>query len=101
MSLVYEYSFLSEAEEEYIDAIRWYSKINTTLAAKLIEDFNKVISRICVNPSAQPIYFKHYHKLNLENFPFKIVYKVFDNIVLIVAIAHHKQKPKYWRKRKL
>jgi len=52
MSLVYEYSFLSEAEEEYIDAIRWYSKINTTLAAKLIEDFNKVISRICVNPSA-------------------------------------------------
>jgi hypothetical protein len=41
---------------------------------------------------------KGYRKTNVERFPFKIIYKFENEIVTIVAFAHHKRKPNYWRK---
>jgi len=35
----------------------------------------------------------------LKKFPFRIVYRVLENRVLVVAIAHAKRRPGFWRSR--
>jgi hypothetical protein len=35
----------------------------------------------------------------MRRFPFAVVYYVVDDIVRIVAVAHGRQKPGYWRVR--
>jgi ParE-like toxin of type II ParDE toxin-antitoxin system len=32
-------------------------------------------------------------------FPYTVVYKVGDDLVIIVAIAHHSKEPGYWHNR--
>jgi hypothetical protein len=35
----------------------------------------------------------------VERFHYDVIYLAREEIVLIVAIAHHKRKPGYWRRR--
>jgi hypothetical protein len=35
----------------------------------------------------------------MRRFPFSVVYHVVDDLIRIVAIAHAKRKPGYWRTR--
>ena len=35
----------------------------------------------------------------LPNFPFSIVYRVQQDAVEVVAVAHHRRRPGYWRGR--
>ncbi|MBP6731960.1 MAG: type II toxin-antitoxin system RelE/ParE family toxin [Chitinophagales bacterium] len=100
MSLVYKYSFIAAAEEEYINAIRWYKDISKKLAETFIEDFNQTIAQICKHPEIPTVISKRFRKLNFEIFPYKIVYRIEDGSVVIVAVAHHKRHPRYWKKRK-
>lgn len=100
MSLVYSYSFLPAAEKEYIDVIKWYQEISTGLAYNFIFDFDNCIDVICNRPKSFPVFFKNYRKLNFTIYPYKIIYRVEKNQVIVVAVAHHKRHPRYWRRRK-
>lgn len=42
---------------------------------------------------------KDYRKFILNKYPYKIFYKNYPEIIVIVAIAHHKRKPNYWKSR--
>ena len=35
----------------------------------------------------------------LPNFPFSIVYRVHQDAMQVVAVAHHRRRPGYWRDR--
>ena len=35
----------------------------------------------------------------LGRLPYEVVYRVFPNVVLVVAIAHYRSRPRYWRER--
>jgi len=33
----------------------------------------------------------------LERFPFKVLYRVSSNVIVVVAVAHDRRRPGYWR----
>jgi toxin ParE1/3/4 len=39
------------------------------------------------------------HRFLLQRFPYEIVYKIYPDVVLIIAVAHNKRRPGYWRHR--
>ncbi len=98
--MAYEVVFLKEAEEELDEAIEFYNKVSKELASDVFHKFLKAVDEITNNPSRNIQLKKGYRKTNLKRFPFKIIYKFENEIVTIVAFAHHKRKPNYWRKRK-
>jgi len=42
---------------------------------------------------------KNYRRVNLKVFPFYIAYVIEGDLVSVLAVAHGKRKPGYWRKR--
>jgi toxin ParE1/3/4 len=39
-------------------------------------------------------------RLVLPRFPYNLVYEVHDDLLLIVAVAHQRRHPDYWRRRR-
>jgi toxin ParE1/3/4 len=87
------------AIQELDDALEWYSKISTELSEDLLQKFIEASFTLEINPFINSELNGGYGKLNLERFPYKLVYKIFPDEVLIVALAHHKRLPFYWKKR--
>lgn len=40
---------------------------------------------------------KRLRKLRLRTFPYNLIYVTEDDEIVIVAVAHHKRRPGYWR----
>ena len=92
------YSFLPEAETEYLDAIRFYEKQQVGLGADLIIEFERIIDRVAERPRAgRLVHPENIRRVSLERFPYAVFYRVLDdNSLQITAFAHHRRRPGYW-----
>ena len=61
-----------------------------------VDDLSNTIARA---PETWPEYLYGTRRYLLRHFPFAVVYLVDPDVVTIVAVAHSKRKPGYWRKR--
>jgi hypothetical protein len=95
----YKLTVLNIALLELEEAATWYSEISKELSTDLVSKYIDGQRRIQEKPLARQELKGGYRKINLKRFPFKIVYKVFDEEIIIVAFAHHKQMPHYWKTR--
>ena len=39
-------------------------------------------------------------RFTVDRFHYDVVYRIERKSVLVLAVAHHRRKPRYWRKRK-
>ncbi|MBN1215713.1 MAG: type II toxin-antitoxin system RelE/ParE family toxin [Candidatus Lokiarchaeota archaeon] len=94
-------TFILEAEEEMNFSAQYYNQQALGLGINFLEEIEKSIHLIKENPERYPFYDKDIHKFNIRRFPFSIFYvfeKELDKII-ILAVAHQKRKPNYWRDR--
>lgn len=87
------------AQIEIQDALDYYKEISTELSDDLIVKFRQAAAEIVSHPKWYPCIRGKYRKINVERFPYKIVFRLTENDLHIVAFSHHKQRPDYWRKR--
>jgi toxin ParE1/3/4 len=97
--MVYKLTVLDAALSELEDAVKWYGKISVELSDDLVSKFIGALDIVKANPLQSPEIIEGYRKLNLDRFPYKLVYKILEDEILVVAISHHKRNPNYWRKR--
>ncbi len=98
--MVFDYSLHSGAKEDLDEAIKYYSDINQSLTQDLLIEFYQTIDVIVKNPNLFPITTRKFRKASLTRFPYKIFYTVQAGEIIVLAFAHHKRKPGYWKKRK-
>ena len=78
---------------------RWYADRSLLAARAFIAELDRAIELIGQNPSAWPTYVHGTRRYLLRRFPFSVVYLELDGEVEIVAIAHGRRRPGYWRGR--
>jgi hypothetical protein len=100
--MVYNHSISPSAEIDIEEALDHYKSISNELNSSLYKNIQKAITDIKMNPLLfQKINKgKQYRKINIDHFPYKLIYRVSRIELAIVALAHHKRKPNYWKKRK-
>jgi toxin ParE1/3/4 len=99
--MAYNYSLHTGAKEDIEEAISHYSDINPKLSLDLLNEFYQNIEIVLKRPflfSASTR--KKYRKIPLHRFPYKIFYIVQKEEIIVLAFAHHKRKPNYWKQRK-
>jgi plasmid stabilization system protein ParE len=92
--------FHPEAIEEAEAAARWYRERSPQAAARFVEEIHLVIDRILAGPARWPRGPHGTRKLKLPCFPFLVTYREVHDVIQILAIAHGRRLPGYWKKRK-
>ncbi len=87
------------AEEEYLTSYAWYSERSETAARAFLREMDRAILRISEAPERWPKYDSLTRRLLLTSFPFSVIYRVVEEDIEIIAVAHHRRRPGYWRDR--
>lgn len=92
----------SEARAELDSAIGYYQGQKVGLGLDLLSEVEQAIGKIQQNPNVAPLYkIASLRRYVIQPFPFIIFYAEFEELIWIVAIAHSKRRPDYWRRRQI
>jgi plasmid stabilization system protein ParE len=91
--------YLEQAVTEAAAAAAWYAERSPTAAAGFEAELHEAESAIRNLPNAWPPYDHGTRHYLLRRYPFALVYRVEIRRILIVAVAHGKRRPGYWRDR--
>lgn len=88
--------FTRYAKQELEDAVYYYELEYSGLGKKFKEEVKKAIVRIAEYPRAWSVERGDVRKCLLHRFPYKIMYSIEKDHILIIAVAHQHRKPDYW-----
>jgi plasmid stabilization system protein ParE len=93
------YRFLLPAEEEMTEASVFYEAATFGLGAGFLDEVQRVVNILLEHPElGQPVG-RGLRRALLHRFPFSLVYSVEVDGILIIAVAHQRRRPDYWRSR--
>src|SRR5258707_13314858 len=86
--------------DEAAAAVSWYVERSERAPAAFIEEIDKAIQSILNAPKRWPIFESDFRRVPLFRFPSSIVYREKSNdLIQILAVAHGRRRPGYWRMR--
>jgi len=91
--------FLDEAEQELLEAILWYESKEAGLGYRFRQEIGHVLTRIIEDPLLWRERSGGYRRVNCPVFPYYIPYFIRKNKIIVIAIAHCRRKPGYWKSR--
>ena len=92
-------AFHPAAREELEAAFRWYRARSPRVAEQFLFEVDQAIERIRTSPEVAAKYQHGTRRFVCRRFPFVIVFRARDTKVLVVAVAHGRRRPDYWRRR--
>ena len=94
-----EVQFLPAAREEFLVATDHYDAASAGLGAEFVSEVERTLSRIAALPEHGSPYVSGTRRVVLRKFPFNVVYFRGPNEIVVVALAHQRRNPFYWRTR--
>lgn len=93
-------SLNDQAELELVEGAAYYARqVNVALADAFISEFDRSARLLGDFPKLGSIWRGRIRRLPLRRFPYNIVYYQRESEVRILAIAHQRRKPGFWRGR--
>ena len=91
--------FHPDARQELRAATQFYEGEAAGLGRELIHEVRVVLGRIGQWPASGAFEGDDIRRVVLARFPFTVVYQVLDDVVVVVAVMHQRQRPGYWKRR--
>jgi plasmid stabilization system protein ParE len=89
----------SQAQEEINEAFEWYFKRSPAAAEAFLAEIAVSMAEIACHPRLYPPYTKNTRRRVLSAFPYSVIFQEKDETILVVAVAHAKRRPGYWKGR--
>lgn len=91
--------FHPEARTEADASVEFYDARLDGLGLRFLAAVEEATERISVSPDAGAPLLGGYRKRIVPGFPYNIIYRVWEDHVYVVAVAHQHRRPGYWRQR--
>jgi len=88
-----------EAVAEARAATQWYRQRSSSAANVFLAELDRAIEKITENPKTWPRLIAGTQRFLMKRFPFSVVFRLTPNRMEVVAIAHGRRKPGYWKGR--
>ncbi len=88
-----------EAYLEVEEARAWYESHGPTLGEDFLNAIEQAVSAIERAPEAWPIHSERVRRFLVHRFPFAILYRHEEAKIQIIAVAHQRRRPGYWKNR--
>jgi plasmid stabilization system protein ParE len=89
-------SFNRLAEHELAEAAEYYERESPGLGERFLEEVRSSSHLLQRYPYAAPKVSGSTRRLVLPRFPYCLFYRVFEDRIRILAVAHQKRHPRYW-----
>lgn len=92
-------SFHEDADAEMVEAAQYYEKRAFGLGASFLDAVEEAVDKVSADPEAYPLVGSEVRQKLLRRFPYSLLYVADKDQIHIVAVAHHKRRPGYWKSR--
>jgi toxin ParE1/3/4 len=94
-------AFHPEADNEVIEAARYYETRLAGLGFSFLMELDSSIEQVVANPEAYQLVSEDIRQKPFWRFPYSLLYVIEVDRIRVVAVAHQKRRPNYWRSRLL
>ena len=91
--------YLPGARRDFDESFDWYAAQSVPAAARFTEAVDEALRAVAADPERFVAVDHRHQECPVSRFPYRIVYRIVENHVLVVAIAHAKRRPGYWKDR--
>lgn len=85
---------------ELVDGAQFYAREGTAeLGEDFISEFERSISLLRAHPLLGAVWRGQLRRLPLRRFRYSIVYVTSGDVLRVIALAHQRRRPGYWRGR--
>jgi len=91
--------FHPAAVEEARAARQWYQDRSPAAADAFIAELDAALERIADAPERFPVYLHGTRRYLLHRFPYIVVFRRTQSAVHVIAVAHGRRRPGYWKGR--
>jgi plasmid stabilization system protein ParE len=91
--------FHPAALEDAEEAAAWYEERSNRAAVRFLDELDRVINQVSVSADRFPVFDVDLRRAIFRRFPFYLVFRADDGDVIVLAIAHGKRRPRFWRNR--
>lgn len=91
--------YFPEASRELEDAFEWYLERSLQAAGAFVRETDRAVAVIAAAPRVWPRFEAGTRRYVLQRFPYDIIYREAEAGIEVVAVAHHKRRPRYWHRR--
>src|SRR5271166_1482232 len=95
-----KFEFHPEAILDAWEARRWYADRNPQAADSFMAELDRAAELIIAQPERWPPYLHGTRRYRLRRFPYLLVYRTTADMVVVLAVAHAKRRPGYWKSRR-
>lgn len=88
--------FVPEAQREFEESERYYERQVPGLGRRFREDVREALCRLQAWPLACAVERGDIRRLTLLRFPFKLLYSIEPDHLLVLAVAHGHRAPGCW-----
>ncbi|MEN0003478.1 MAG: type II toxin-antitoxin system RelE/ParE family toxin [Bacteroidota bacterium] len=95
--MVLNFRVLPQAMLDIADAIEWLeAEAGTKTRDRFIKDYVATRNKACKFPKLYAPFYKDLRKFRFSKFSYKLIYRIEDDTILIVAVAHDARSD-YWK----
>jgi plasmid stabilization system protein ParE len=87
------------ASEEIIETAAYYEGEVPGLGDSFIAEVERVVGVLCDQPNIGQSVGQEFRRILLLRFPYSLIYSIETERVWVVAVAHHRRRPGYWKER--
>ena len=91
--------FLKAAELEVDEAVTYFDAQRDGLGDRFEQDLQNAVTFVTTHPLSGRAITDRVRKFRLRTFRYNIIYIIDVDEIVIVAVAHHRRRPGYWRAR--
>jgi hypothetical protein len=92
--------FHPAAAEELSAAVQNYEAISVGLGLDLYTEVRRVTELLCAMPKIGERLDSMHRRFPLQRFPFGLIFRLNGDVLQVIAFAHRRRRPGYWRNRK-
>lgn len=88
-----------DAEIDVLEGYDWYADRNLDTAEEFSLAVKEAGKLICKAPYVWPIFDGETRKYTFKHFPYKLIYRIIETRIEIIAVAHDRRQSNYWANR--
>jgi plasmid stabilization system protein ParE len=81
------------------DAILWYEQQRAGLGHEFLAAVRVAFEKVLSNPEGYPIVHRSTRRVLIRRFPYGVYFRVYPEVVVVVACMHGRRDPKRWKLR--